>query len=254
MRHGRANRLAGEPSSDLPAIFLLRHTKNAFPCVMRVGRPGGRNRDSRKWAAEVVLANARVNLPLSNQARNIQDRSTMKKQLMSAICLCAFAGEGFAQGPSLSFPNAVINVQNYGALGDAQESNAGCTVSGSTLTCSTGQFTYRDIGKSIQIPAAGSTVPASPAPRATFETTITTVSTADASGRFTTVGLASTPSASPGGVIVTWGTDNTAAIQNALNACPPAVQPTFNLMQLSPFTSKGCVIVLPSPGTAGTGD
>jgi hypothetical protein len=52
---------------------------------------------------------------------------------------------------------------------------------------------------------------------------------------------------------VTWGTDNAAPFQAAINACPPPFAPVA-VNPLSPFTSKGCVIVVPNPGSFGTGD
>jgi hypothetical protein len=50
---------------------------------------------------------------------------------------------------------------------------------------------------------------------------------------------------------VTWGTDNGPLFQNAVNACPAN---NFNGTSLTPFTSKGCVLLVPNGGSNGTGD
>src|SRR5208282_3619779 len=50
---------------------------------------------------------------------------------------------------------------------------------------------------------------------------------------------------------VVWGTDNGLALQAAANACPSSAS---TAPSIAPFTSKGCVLLVPSPGNSGTGD
>jgi|HubBroStandDraft_6_1064221.scaffolds.fasta_scaffold00022_100 hypothetical protein len=182
----------------------------------------------------------------------------MKKSAAVLICFAAgIVQSGLAQGPGLSFPNPAINVLNYGAQGDAQVSGAvNCyTPTTTTLTCSKGIFVLSDAGKSIEIPTANMSQP-SPAPISTFETTVGSIvltSVDNTTGKFETINLGSAVTTSvpmSSSVPVTWGTDNSVPFQTAANTCP---QPT-NSSVIAPFTSKGCVIIVPNPGSAGTGD
>src|SRR5262249_9199128 len=140
---------------------------------------------------------------------------------------------------------------DFGARADAQEST---NINGTTcsllanamhLTCAHAIFNPNDGGKSIEIPGAGATATA-PAPTATLLTTITTVDANLQGVMLNNAGNATGVS----NVVVTWGPDNSTAFQNAFNACPGPSNPST----ISPFNSKGCVVVVPDPGSTGTGD
>ena len=173
-------------------------------------------------------------------------------------CLLLLVPLSSAQGPGLSFPNSAVNVLNYGAQADAQTSDgSSCSITSgtNTLNCSPkGIFTTADVGKSIEVPGAGATG-TSPAPNATLLTTITAVvaSSVDSTtniGKFKSVTVAANATNTATGVPVVWGTDNSGPLQSAVNACPSP----SNASVISPFGSKGCVIVVPNSGSAGTGD
>lgn len=98
------------------------------------------------------------------------------------------------------------NVKAYGALGDGQRTTANLTASSTAFTAS--GFTAGDIGKLIKLSGAGAAgVP--------LTTTIANVSG-------TTITLTVAPSTSVTGSLIVWGTDDTAAIQAAINACAAA--------------------------------
>jgi hypothetical protein len=158
------------------------------------------------------------------------------------------------QFSELTTPLPQINVRNFGAVDDAQVAG-GCSVtSGTTVTCGN-VFTAADVGKAIEIPNAGISQSAPLPGHATFETTISTIGTGscNTSGLCTTVILAAPTSNNPTNQTVTWGTNNDGAFQAALNACPaPSNGATTAVLQ--GFTSKGCVLLVPNSGGAGTGD
>lgn len=120
------------------------------------------------------------------------------------------------------------------------------------LHCAGFIFGASDVNKTIEIPTGGS-AGTSPAPVATVARTISSIASTGtcANGLCSDVTLCSAISTITTGVHVTWGTDNSAAFTAAANACTPTPA-ILNL--LGNFTSKGCTIVIPSPGTAGTGD
>lgn len=97
----------------------------------------------------------------------------------------------------------------YGAKGDGQVVTDGAITSGmNTLTCTTSApFTAADVGKSILVVHAGS---------ATVGTLVTTIATYISATQVTLTANAVTTVASAG--LVMWGTDDTAAIQAAVNA------------------------------------
>ncbi len=138
---------------------------------------------------------------------------------------------------------------------DAQISGASlCSITSTStsLTCTGGIFTtLADAGKTR--PGAGANGTA-PAPNSTLLATISAVvftSGLDTgTGKFKNATLSVAASNTVSNVPVTWGTDNAGAFQTAVNSCPPPTNPS----SISPFTSKGCVIVVPNPGSAGTGD
>lgn len=100
-----------------------------------------------------------------------------------------------------------VNPREFGAKGDGQYSGTGATIAGGALaTCTVvgANFTAADVGKLIAVAGAG-------AAGATLRTTIAAVTSA------TVVTLALAASGAVSGVAVQWGTDDTAAIQAALN-------------------------------------
>lgn len=104
----------------------------------------------------------------------------------------------------------IFNVKSYGALGNAKVVNDGAissTVSTTTLTCSTSTpFVSGDVGKSISIKGASSS---------SVTTLIATISTFISSSQVT-ISVAATTTVT--GAIVIFGTNDTAAIQSAINA------------------------------------
>lgn len=101
--------------------------------------------------------------------------------------------------------NLVVSLANYGALGDTQSvSDASISSSTTSLVSISGPFTVLDIGKHVWVAGAG-------AAGAALSTTISAYTSA------TTVTLASAASTSVSGKEAAWGTDDTAAIQSAVN-------------------------------------
>lgn len=170
--------------------------------------------------------------------------------VLSAVSLLAPSA---AQAQGIGTPTSTyteVNVANYGARDDAQASQeigftsgvggTTCTLTGTSLACANGLFTSADVGKAIQIPGTGTLH------NTTFQTTIQTVTGAPP---VTTITLTSAPGTAPlGPVYVTWGTDNSNFFANAASACPA----NTTVVSLSPFTSRGCTLILPVSPT-GTG-
>lgn len=101
----------------------------------------------------------------------------------------------------------VFNVRAYGAKGDGKVILDGAMTSGSaTLTSATASFTMNDVGKVIQVKGAA----------ASGVTTL--VTTIQAYTNATTVTLAASASTTVSSAQVMWGTDDTSAIQAAINA------------------------------------
>lgn len=99
----------------------------------------------------------------------------------------------------------VFNVERYGAKHDGQRVYDGAITSGQAiLTSSTNQFASTDAGKVIVVSGAG-------AAGVALRTTILSYQNA---GQVT---LAANASTTVTGKVVTWGTDDTAAIQSCLN-------------------------------------
>lgn len=112
----------------------------------------------------------------------------------------------------------VYNVKAYGAKGDGQRNNVGGITSGTNLLNSaTANFVIGDIGKTVEIPGAG-------VAGAVLVTTITGRNSS------TQVTVAATASTTVSNKVIWWGTDDTAAIQAAINAC---------------FAAKGSTVYLP---------
>lgn len=106
-----------------------------------------------------------------------------------------------------SLTSKIFNVKAYGAKGDTQSKGDGAINSGSNLLNSaTANFTASDIGKTVEIPGAG-------AAGAVLVTTITGRNSATQ----VSVGVIATTTVN--NKRIWWGTDDTAAIQAATNAC-----------------------------------
>lgn len=101
----------------------------------------------------------------------------------------------------------VFNVLSYGAKGDGKMSVTGSMTSGSAvLTITDSQFVSGDATKPIMVVGAGP---------AGVTTLVTTISTFTSSNQVT---LAANASTTISNAIVLWATDDTAAIQSAINA------------------------------------
>ncbi|HEV2177122.1 MAG TPA: hypothetical protein VGW33_07965 [Terriglobia bacterium] len=181
--------------------------------------------------------------------------------------LCALAGVGAlalyltfstpsrAQAPD-GLPTPTIDITKYGAKADAQiqsscsVNKAGVGTVNAVYGCTTTMpFTTADIGKTIEIVGAGSS-------GATLVTTIVALINDDTGAACTmatcaAVQIFATPPASTSGLVV-WGTDNGPALTAAGNACPAPSSGSIPLP--GPFTSRGCVLLVPSPGSNGTSD
>lgn len=97
----------------------------------------------------------------------------------------------------------------YGAVGDAKVVADGAMSSGSaTLTSATAGFTVDDVGKSISVKGAA----------ATGVTTLVTTISAYVSATQVTLTAANGSGGAVSGAIVIWGTDDTTAIQAAVDA------------------------------------
>lgn len=101
----------------------------------------------------------------------------------------------------------VFNIRSYGAVGDGKVVVDGAMTNGSaTLTSATASFTMADVGKVIQVKGAAATGVTS------LVTTIQAYTSA------TTVTLTAAASTTVTGAQVMWGTDDTNAVQAAINA------------------------------------
>lgn len=115
-----------------------------------------------------------------------------------------------AAGDDARFSGAspwVFDVTKYGAVGDTKVVADGAMTNGSAvLTSSTAAWTTADVGKAISVKFAAATG-------------VTTLVTAIASRQSATqVTLAVTAGATVTSAVVIWGTDDTSAIQSAVNA------------------------------------
>lgn len=102
-----------------------------------------------------------------------------------------------------------VTASAYGAVGDAQVVADGAMTSGSAvLTSATAGFVPGDVGKAISVKGAA----------ATGVTTLVTTIATYVSATEVTLGAANASGGAVSGAIVMWGTDDTAAIQAAVNA------------------------------------
>ena len=117
-----------------------------------------------------------------------------------------------AGATALEFYSVPIDAKaDHGAVGDGQRVRDGVTTASSTtVTSASGLFVAGDVGKTIfirdtYVAGAGNTV---------VETTIATYVSA------TEITVTSAPTNTATGVYIVWGTDDTTALQNALDAIP----------------------------------
>lgn len=134
---------------------------------------------------------------------------------------------------------AYVDIRDHGAVGDhvILSGDASITASAATLTFTTGTFTAADIGKKITVPGAG-------AAGADLVSTIAAVAST------TEITLADNAGTTLAAVTceVSWGTDNSAALQAALDACSNGgarlYVPQGRYRCDSPVTSTGALSVM----------
>ncbi|HEV3275793.1 MAG TPA: hypothetical protein VG860_03165 [Terriglobia bacterium] len=180
--------------------------------------------------------------------------------LFAVACVALFTCDPpLAKAQFGDLPAPEINVRNFGALDDAQESvsfspSTTCSIAmtSTLLTCANAIFAASDVGKAIEIPKAGA-AGTSPAPAQTLLARIVSLSSPVGSlYKNATLNTASLNGSGVGSLNVTWGTDNSTAFQNAANACPSPSN--FANVTLNGFTSKGCILIVPNGGASGTGE
>jgi hypothetical protein len=165
-----------------------------------------------KVAAEVTRADGAYLSKTSNLS-DVPDPSAARANL--GITPSAIGALSQSTADTLYTPLAksttgdwVFNVKSYGAKGDGRVITDGSMTSGSAvLTCTTSTpFSVGDVGKSIMVKGAG----------ATGVTTLTgTISSVSDSGHVT---LSVNAATSVTNAVVMWATNDTAAIQSAINA------------------------------------
>jgi hypothetical protein len=102
-----------------------------------------------------------------------------------------------------------VTASAYGAKGDGQVVTDGAMASGSAvLTSATANFQASDVGKAISVKGAGPT----------GVTTLVTTIASRQSATQVTLTAANASGGAVSGAVVIWGTDDTAAIQSAVNA------------------------------------
>ena len=108
-------------------------------------------------------------------------------------------------------PGAVSNVTAYGALADGQRV-FGCSISAGTynVTCAAGTFATNDVGKAAHLQFAGTAGRCGTVVCPLVTTIVGFVSSS-------TVTLAASATTTASNQIFMWGTDNTAAIQSAID-------------------------------------
>ncbi|WP_435279365.1 hypothetical protein [Streptomyces sp. 1222.5] len=124
-----------------------------------------------------------------------------------AAALALTAAVSDAAGKYRPLQPWVFDVTAYGAKGDGKVAADGVMTSGSaTLTSATANFQVGDVGKAISVKGAA------------INGVTTLVTTISARISATQVTLATTAASSISGAIVIWGTDDTTAIQAAVDA------------------------------------
>ncbi len=118
----------------------------------------------------------------------------------------------------------VLTPQMFGAKGDVVKDNT-CSISASStsLTCSAGKFTSKDVGKTIFVPKAGAghSAPAAPTVTLKADSTSGQMTAGDHQYKFTRVYLDGTESAasSASSTVTTDGTHTVVAISEATPGC-----------------------------------
>ena len=128
-----------------------------------------------------------------------------------ALWICTAGGTpGTWSGGTASQPWVFdVTASAYGAKGDAKVVADGAMASGSaTLTSATAGFTPADVGKAVSVKGAA----------ATGVTTLVTTIAAYVSATQVTLAASNASGGAVSGALVIWGTDDTAAIQAAVNA------------------------------------
>lgn len=111
--------------------------------------------------------------------------------------------------------NWVFNVASYGAKGDGVQVNDGAMGTGSAvLTSASGKFASTDVGKPIMVKGAGTAA----------STTLVTTIASYQSPTQVTLAAANASGGSVSSALVFWGTDDTAAINNAVTAATTYAQ------------------------------
>jgi hypothetical protein len=172
------------------------------------------NRNPAKVAAEIhqdptsTLPALRLNGPLavSGPINGVTGPSTAP--LVGQVQV-ATSATTTANASAMNTGGWVFDVRAYGAKGDGQVVSDGAIASsGKTLTCSTSHpFKAADVGKLVMVRGAAATG---------VTTLVTTIATYVDSSHVTLTAAAGTTVASGG--LVMWATDDTAAIQAAINA------------------------------------
>ena len=137
---------------------------------------------------------------VAQTANNLSDLASAPTALANLVNTGTFADKG----------GQVFNVKAEGAKGNGVTSTAGTTTASSTAFTDTSgnvTFTSNDVGKVIQIAGAGAS-----------GATLTTTISAFVSSTAVTLGAAAS-TAITGTAVYVYGTDDSTAIQNTINAC-----------------------------------
>ena len=144
------------------------------------------------------------------------------KKFVFVFTLCAFTLPAFAQSPARKAPQQRLSVASrdftitsYGAIGDAQVATDCSMTNGSAvLTCTIGRFAASDVGKVIAVYGAGMLRNGYRQPLAT------TISAFTSANQVTLAAPAQADVTNSERTV--WGTNNTAAIQAAVDAAADA--------------------------------
>jgi hypothetical protein len=205
---------------------ILCTTESGITVTVATGGRGydGTSATSHNAGATVSLVGGAIDFDEANQVTNLLGNLTAGQVPVGAGAgslpvaggpMLPLAG-GTMTGPIIGFEDKggqVFNVKAYGAKGDGKTSYVGdgnITATLTAFTSASASFVAGDVGKSIIIPGAG-------AGGATLVTTISAYVSA------TAVTLTAAASTTVTTAKYAYGTDDTAAIQSALNACNTAL-------------------------------
>lgn len=153
----------------------------------------------------------------SNNLSDVQDKPTARTNLGlggAAILNVGTTANTVAAGDDSRFSSSKpwifdVTASTYGAVGDAQVVADGAMGSGvAVLTSATANFQTSDVGKAISVKGAGPTG---------VTTLVTTIASRQSATQVTLTAANASGGALTGAVVI-WGTDDTAAIQAAVNA------------------------------------